>query len=173
MSELREILVVYDSRRGHVERLAGEVVTGVQEIPQTDATLVRAPDVDADQLLACHGLIVGSPVHSGTVSVPIKQFFDDWYLRHDFYPSRPMRDRVGAAFAAGGQAAGGREFTLMTILVAMLHHRMLVVSGDSPLGASAATEAKAVALDDTELGTARELGRRVAEVVHKLSLPAT
>ncbi len=168
MADTVRILVAFHSRRGHVERLAREVVAGAHTVPNSEVTLRRVEEVKREDLLASDGLIVGSPVHTGSMAVPVKQFFDDWHLRFDFYPSRPMRDRVGAAFAAGGQGDGGRELTMLGILAAMLHHRMLVISGESAIGASAATEEPPVDLDERELQSARALGQRVAELAAAL-----
>ena len=81
-----------------------------------------------------------------------------------------MQGRVGAAFAAGGQDAGGRELTLLTILGAFLHNGMVVVAGGGPYGASAATEVNATPLDARALAEARELGRRLAETATALKL---
>lgn len=168
MADTVRILVAFHSRRGHVERLAREVVAGAHTVPNAEVTLRRVEEVTREDLLASDGLIVGSPVHTGSMAVPVKQFFDDWHLRFDFYPSRPLRDRVGAAFAAGGQGDGGRELTMLGILAAMLHHRMLVISGESAIGASAATEEPPVDLDPRELQSARALGQRVAELAAAL-----
>lgn len=168
MADTVRILVAFHSRRGHVERLASEVVAGARVVPHTEVTLRRVEEVTREELLASDGLVVGSPVHTGSMAVPVKQFFDDWHLRFDFYPSRPLRDRVGAAFAAGGQGDGGRELTMLGILAAMLHHRMVVISGESAIGASAATEESPVELDEREIQSARALGQRVAELAAAL-----
>ena len=168
MADTVRILVAFHSRRGHVERLASGVVAGARVVPHTEVTLRRVEEVTREELLASDGLVVGSPVHTGSMAVPVKQFFDDWHLRFDFYPSRPLRDRVGAAFAAGGQGDGGRELTMLGILAAMLHHRMVVISGESAIGASAATEESPVELDEREIQSARALGQRVAELAAAL-----
>jgi len=75
-----------------------------------------------------------------------------------------MRNKVGAAFATGGQVSGGKEVTMLTILAAMLGNHMIVVSGGGAFGASATTEGDSPGIDDRELSDARALGRRVAEV---------
>ncbi len=168
MADPVRILVAFHSRRGHVERLASEVAAGARVVPHTEVTLRRVEEVTRQELLACAGLIVGSPVHTGSMAVPVKQFFDDWHLRFDFYPSRPMRNRVGAAFAAGGQGDGGRELTMLGILAAMLHHRMVVISGESAIGASAATEEPLVDRSEQDTLCARALGQRVAELAAAL-----
>ncbi len=168
MADTVRILVAFHSRRGHVERLASEVAAGARAVPDTEVLLRRVEEVTREDLLASDGLVVGSPVHTGSMAVPVKQFFDDWHLRFDFYPSRPMRDRVGATFAAGGQGDGGREMTMLGILAAMLHHRMVVISGESAIGASAATEESPVDLNEREMQSARALGQRVAELAAAL-----
>lgn len=164
MAELTRILIAYDSRRGRTEQMALAVAGGARSVEGAQVEVRRVGDVTKEELLACDGLAVGSPVHTGMVSVPVKQFFDDWQFRFDFYPEFPLRDRVGAAFAAGGQTAGGREATMTAILLAMLHHRFIVVSGGGTIGASAATEVKPDPVDDRELAEARALGQRLAEV---------
>jgi NAD(P)H dehydrogenase (quinone) len=162
------VLVAFHSRRGHVETLAGEVAAGARGAPGTEVSVRHVSAVTRDELLGCDALVVGTPVHSGSMAAAVKQFFDDWHLRFDFYPDRPMRDRVGAAFAAGGQGDGGRELAMLGILVAMLGYRMLVVAGDSGVGASAATEGAVPGVDARDRERARALGRRVAEVAHQL-----
>jgi NAD(P)H dehydrogenase (quinone) len=75
-----------------------------------------------------------------------------------------MRNKVGAAFATGGQVSSGKEVTMLTILAAMLANQMIVVSGGGAFGASATTEGDSPGIDEKELAAARELGKRVAEV---------
>jgi NAD(P)H dehydrogenase (quinone) len=162
------ILVAFHSRRGHVEALAQEVAAAARDVPATDVSLRHVSAVTRDELLGCDALVVGTPVHTGSMAAPVKQFFDDWHLRFDFYPDRPMRDRVGAAFAAGGQGDGGRELAMLGVLSAMLHHHMVVVAGDSGIGASAATEGEVPGVAGAARARARALGRRVADIAHRL-----
>jgi len=46
----------------------------------------------------------------------------------------------------------------------MLGNQMIIVSGGGAFGASATTEGDSPGIDDKELASARDLGRRVAEV---------
>jgi NAD(P)H dehydrogenase (quinone) len=46
----------------------------------------------------------------------------------------------------------------------MLGNQMIVVGGGGAFGASATTEGDSRGIDEKELASARELGRRVAEV---------
>ena len=91
-------------------------------------------------------------------------FFDNWQIKFGVFPEFKMKDKVGAAFVTGGQVAGGKEVTLLTILAAMLGNQMIVVSGGGAFGASATTEGDSPGIDSKELAGAKDLGKRVAEV---------
>ena len=98
------------------------------------------------------------------MSGEVKTFFDNWQFKFGVFPEFKMRNKVGAAFATGGQVSGGKEVTMLTILAAMLGNQMIVVSGGGAFGASATTEGDSSGIDDKELAAARDLGKRVAEV---------
>ena len=122
----------------------------------------------AADLFSADALIVGSPVYWSNMAGQVKTFFDDWQLKFGVFPEFKMRDKVGAAFTTGGQAASGKELTMLTILAAMLGNQMIVVSGGGAFGASATSEGDSPGIDDKELTGARELGRRVAEVTGRV-----
>src|SRR4029077_14671576 len=94
----------------------------------------------------------------------IKNFFDNWQLKFGVFPEFKMRNKVGAAFATGGQTSGGKEVTMLTILAAMLGNQMIVGSGGGAFGASAVTEGDSPGIDEQEKASARDLGKRVAEI---------
>jgi NAD(P)H dehydrogenase (quinone) len=50
----------------------------------------------------------------------------------------------------------------------MLGNHMIVVGGGGAFGASATTEGNSPGIDEKEMMTAKELGRRVAEVTHSM-----
>jgi NAD(P)H dehydrogenase (quinone) len=126
--------------------------------------LKRVGDVVAGDLFSADAVIVGSPVYWSNMSWDVKKFFDDWQLKFGVFPEFKMRNKVGAAFATGGQAASGKEVTMLTILAAMLGNQMIVVGGGGAFGASATTEGDSPGIDEKELASARDLGKRVAEV---------
>ncbi len=159
-----KVLVTYHSVTGHTEKMAKGVVAGAQAVPGTTVVLKPVGKVTAADLFSADALIVGSPVYWSNMAGQVKTFFDDWQLKFGVFPEFKMRDKVGAAFTTGGQAASGKELTLLTILAAMLGNQMIVVSGGGAFGASATSEGDSPGIDDKELTGARELGRRVAEV---------
>jgi NAD(P)H dehydrogenase (quinone) len=158
------VLVAYHSTTGHTEKMAQGVVDGARSLPGTRAVLKRVGDVVAGDLFSADAVIVGSPVYWSNMSGDVKKFFDDWQFRFGVFPEFKMRNKVGAAFATGGQAASGKEVTMLTILAAMLGNQMIVVSGGGAFGASATTEGDSPGIDEKELASARDLGKRVAEV---------
>lgn len=158
------VLVAYHSATGHTEKMAQGVVAGARGVPGTVVVLKRVGDVVADDLFSADAVIVGSPVYWSNMAGDVKQFFDDWQLKFGVFPEFKMRNKVGAAFATGGQVSSGKEVTMLTILAAMLGNQMIVVSGGGAFGASATTEGDSPGIDEKELASARDLGKRVAEV---------
>ncbi|KPJ77999.1 MAG: flavodoxin [Planctomycetes bacterium DG_20] len=117
------------------------------------------------------GIIVGTPVYFGGVTSQCKAFLDRcvMFRRNGFL----FRDKVGGALAVGGVRNGGQEYALQTIHSAMLCHDMVVVSDGRPtahFGAALWSRTETgVSADEEGLQTARNLGRRVAEVARRLA----
>lgn len=160
------VLIAYYSTTGHTETMAHAVQDGARNVPDTKVWLKRVEDVSADELFSADALIVGSPVYWSNMAGPVKTFFDNWQFKFGVFPDFKMRNKIGAAFTTGGQAASGKEFTLLSILAAMLGNHMIVVGGGGAFGASATTEGDSPGIDQKEMMIANELGRRVAEVTH-------
>jgi NAD(P)H dehydrogenase (quinone) len=158
------VLVTYHSLSGNTEKMARAVAEGAKSVPGARVALKRVGEVTSADLFSSDALIVGSPVYWSNMSGEVKTFFDNWQLKFGVFPEFKMRNKVGAAFATGGQVSGGKEITMLTILAAMLGNQMIVVSGGGAFGASATTEGDSPGIDEKELASARELGRRVAEV---------
>ena len=161
---LVKVLVTYHSLSGNTERIAEAVVEGVKSVSGTEALLKRVGKVTADDLFSADAVVVGSPVYWSNMSGEVKTFFDNWQFKFSVFPEFKMKNKIGAAFATGGQVSSGKELTMLTILAAMLGNQMIVVSGGGAFGASATTEGDSPGIDKKELADAKELGRRVAEV---------
>lgn len=159
-----KVLVAYHSLSGNTERMAEAVVAGVKSVPGTEALLKRVGKVTADDLFSADAVVVGSPVYWSNMSGEVKTFFDNWQFKFGVFPEYKMKNKIGAAFATGGQVSSGKEVTMLTILAAMLENKMIVVSGGGAFGASATTEGDSPGIDNKELADAKALGRRVAEV---------
>jgi NAD(P)H dehydrogenase (quinone) len=159
-----QVLVTYHSLTGHTEEMAKSVAEGAQSISGTSVSLYKVGDVTAEVLLTSDALVVGSPVYWSNMSGEVKAFFDRWQFEFGIFPEFKMRNKVGGAFATGGQVSSGKEVTMVTILAAMLGNQMIVVSDGGAFGASATTEGESPGINATERAGARALGKRVAEV---------
>jgi NAD(P)H dehydrogenase (quinone) len=159
-----KVLVAYHSQSGNTERMAEAVAEGVKTLPGAIVVLKRVGQVTADDLFSADAIVVGSPVYWSNMSGEVKTFFDNWQFKFGIFPEFKMKNKVGAAFATGGQISSGKEVTMLTILAAMLGNQMIVVSAGGAFGASATTEGNSPGIDKAEVADAQSLGRRVAEV---------
>ena len=163
-SQVIQVLVVYHSLSGNTEIMAKSVVAGAKAVPATRVLMHKVGEVTAKLLFGSDALVVGSPVYWSNMSGEVKTFFDRWQFEFGVFPELKMRNKVGAAFATGGQVSSGKEVTMLTILAAMLGNQMIVVSDGGAFGASATTEGDSPGIDEKEQAAARALGKRVAEV---------
>ena len=161
---LVKVLVAYHSLSGNTERMAEAVVEGAKSVSGTEVLLKRVGKVTADDLFSADAVIVGSPVYWSNMSGEVKTFFDNWQFKFGVFPEFKMKNKIGAAFATGGQVSSGKEVTMLTILAAMLGNQMIIVSGGGAFGASATTEGDSPGIDNKELADAKALGQRVAGI---------
>jgi len=158
------VLVTYHSATGNTEKMAQGVADGAKAVSGTSVVLKRVGEVVAGDLSSSDAVIIGSPVYFANMSGEVKTFLDNWSLKFDLFRERKMRNKVGAAFATGMAVSAGKEFTILGILAAMLNNQMIIVSGGGGFGASATTGPDSPGIDEKELASARDLGKRVAEV---------
>ena len=157
-----QVLVLYYSRGGNTRNLAEAVVQGVESVEGIRCLLRSTDEVSKEDFVGSGVIIAGSPVYFGVMAAELKKVFDDFVGVR-----RKMEDKVGAAFATGGDASGGKETTIMSIIQAMLIYGMIIV-GD-PMSATGHYGVACVGAPDA--GTqqnAVKLGARVAELVKKL-----
>ena len=158
------VLIAYHSRSGHTEQMANAVAEGARTISSVHVTVRRVQQVTAEELFSADAIILGSPVYWSNMAGEVKTFIDDWQFKFGVFPEFKLKNKVGAAFATGGQVSSGKEFTMVSILAAMLGNHMIVVGGGGAFGASATTEGNSPGIDEQELVGARDLGQRVADV---------
>lgn len=196
---MSEVLVLYYSRGGSVARLARQIARGIGEvdgvaarvrsvppvaaITQTAAPPVPdegAPYVEARDLAECAGLVLGSPTRFGNMAAPVKHWLDGLGAQ---WASGALVGMPAAVFTSTASQHGGQESTLLTMMVPLLHHGCILLGlpytepalsstrgGGTPYGASHVAGAQDdPQLSDDEAQLARALGRRVAELVLKVS----
>lgn len=157
-----QILIIYFSRTGNTKKLAEAIAAGVEQSGGVECSLKSADAVTKEDFLAADAIIAGSPVYFGTMAAELKSVFDRLVGVR-----KQMGGRVGAAFATAGDASGGKETTMLSIIQAMLIYGMIIV-GD-PLDATGHFGTSCVgAPDEATITNAAKLGQRVADVVKKV-----
>jgi NAD(P)H dehydrogenase (quinone) len=158
------VLIAFHSLSGHTEQMANAVGEGARTISSVHVTVKRVQQVTAEELFSADAIVLGSPVYWSNMAGEVKTFIDDWQFKFGVFPDFKLKNKVGAAFATGGQISSGKELTMLSILAAMLGNYMIVVGGGGAFGASATTEGNSPGIDEQEFAAARALGERVAEV---------
>jgi NAD(P)H dehydrogenase (quinone) len=196
---MNEILVLYYSRQGSTAALARQVCRGVESVAGTQARLRTVPPLTTtiaecvdptvpnegppyathDDLVACCGLVLGSPTRFGNMAAPLKFFLDGTSA---LWLSGALVNKPAGVFTSTHTLHGGQESTLLSMMLPLLHHGMYLVglpytlqgltetrSGGSPYGAShVATVSGHGELSEAEQDLARALGERVAALASLL-----
>ena len=111
------------------------------------------------------GVIIGSPVYFSQMSSLCKAFLDHCvvFRKSGF----KWRNKVAGVLAVGGVRNGGQELTIAGIQAVLMCQAMLVVGDGRPTahtGATLLNTNDTIEGDEFGLSTARNLGKRVAEV---------
>jgi len=118
------------------------------------------------------GMIVGTPVYFGMMTAQCKAFLDRCGMFR--FNNWVFRNRVGGALAVGSMRNGGQEVTLQGVRTVLLCHDMICVSEGKDTAHFGATLVSGgeggIEADTFGLKTARNLGRRVAELALMVNL---
>ena len=172
-SDEPSILVVFDSRTGHTEKLARAVAEGVGQVEGAVAVLRRREEVEDEEILSSSGILLGSPVHWASLSAESKAFLERvgrvLVEVKELGPGTTPRTRAAGAFVTGGAVSSGKELARLAILAAFLNMRFVVIGGEEAdgfgtLGAQATTAGSDPGLSEAELEEARRFGKRFASM---------
>jgi len=139
----------------------------VLECSQEDDFIKMIPILSDSELA---GLVVATPVYFGSMTSQCKAFLDRcvMFRRNGFL----LRNKVGGVIAVGGVRNGGQELAIQSVQAAMLVQDMVVVSEGRPTSHYGATlwsgHPDGIEKDAFGLETARNLGKRVAEVAARM-----
>ncbi|MCX5656540.1 MAG: flavodoxin family protein [Planctomycetota bacterium] len=116
------------------------------------------------------GIILGTPVYFSGMSSLCKAFLDQCMAcrKNNF----ALANKVAGVLAVGGVRNGGQELTIQSVQAALLCQEMIVVGDARPTGHSGATLLNTgddITGDEVGLATAKNLGRRVAEVALRIA----
>ena len=150
-----KVLIVYYSRTGDTEKMAGLVAEGVRQIGCAVETKAVKDAKPAD-LKDADGIILGSPAYYGSMAGDMKKFVDESVKCHG-----ALVGKVGGAFSCSHNVGGGSESAVMALLMAMLAHGMIIP------GAVEGPHFGPVAIGTPD-GKAAESCRRMGETVGRL-----
>lgn len=181
---MTKIAVVFHSGYGHTLRMAQAVADGAgAELVAIDAE-GNLPEGGWDTLASADAIIMGSPTYMGNVSWQFKKFADasskPWY-------SQVWKDKVMAGFTNSATMNGDKHSTLHYLFtLAMQHSGIWVGTGMLPNNAKAAqrndlnyvgssagamattpSDASVAEMLPGDLETAKQFGKRVADVAAK------
>jgi len=164
------ILVVYYSMTGNTGTMAEAVAEGARSVENVNVTIKNVDEVEKEDLIRAHGIILGSPSYYANVATPMKEFIDKWYFEYEL----PLFDKVGGAFSSGGSRTGGQELVVISLLMAMMNNGMIIAGplyeAWGTFGATSMTEtAPHDGVDTYELNDCRLLGERVATIARQLN----
>ncbi len=142
-----DVLIVYYSMYGHINRLAQAVAEGVREVDGAEAILRRVPETLTEEVLGKMGaleaqkafadvpvcridelgsadaVIFGTPTRFGNMCGQMRQFLDK---AGGLWSKGALVGKVGSVFTSSGTQHGGQESTILGFHVNLLHMGMLV-----------------------------------------------
>lgn len=154
------MLHVAEALKGLTQPFCTECTPNCETACAKDSNLIEAYDI----MKKADGIIVGSPVHFGTLSAQLKAF---WDKSRALRKSKSLMNVVGGAVSVGTSRFGGQETTVRAIHDIMLVQGMTVVGDgfiDDDAGHQGACAQKPAANDQNGLNRAAIMGRRVAEL---------
>ena len=160
------VLIAYYSPSGSTKAMAESIAEGAKTVAGVQVRVVPIDQVSPADLLGAGAIVVGSPVYNGNVAPAVQEFINSWP-----FADRPLKNKLGAAFATGGGISIGEEQVMLGILHSMLIHGMLVLGGEeaeAAFGASAITGEAPFGSGKVEeqfLVKGRGLGKRVATLL--------
>lgn len=158
-----QVLILYHSRSGNTKKLADAIANGVKEVGGINCIVKSTKEVTKEDFLNSQGIIAGSPVYFGSMAAELKEVFDKFISVR-----KQMEGKVGAAFATSADPTGGKETTMFSIIQALLIYGMIIV-GD-PMDATGHYGVACTGQpDEKTISNAVKLGKRVANLVKKLS----
>ena len=164
--KMPSVLIAYYSPSGSTKAMAESIAEGAKTVAGVQVRILPIDQVSPADLLEAGAIVVGSPVYNGNVAPAVQEFINSWP-----FADRPLKNKLGAAFATGGGISIGEEKVMLGILHSMLIHGMLVLGGEeaeAAFGASAITgEAPFLSgkVEEQFLVKGRGLGKRVATLL--------
>jgi NAD(P)H dehydrogenase (quinone) len=160
---VNRILVLHDSQTGNVAAMAELVAEGARRIADTEVRVRAVAEAQADDVLWCDGLAVGSPTNMGLLSWRMKRFWDETMGPHWMKAD----GKIACAFSSAGGWGGGMELACQSLLTVLMNFGFLIFGVTDYAGQKMTLHYGAVAAKaprEAEVQEAcRLLGQRLAE----------
>jgi NAD(P)H dehydrogenase (quinone) len=171
------VLVLYESDYGNTEKMAKAIAEGASSVPNTQVVLKKASAATADDMTGSDAVIMGTPVHMGSMDYRVKTFIDK--VCGGLWMQNQMIGKVGGVFASGsgyGSAGGGNELTMLSLLNNLAELGMIIIPLPKntegyahaglqwgPYGRTAGTNLEQNGLQDDNLTVTRLHGAHIAK----------
>lgn len=122
------VLVSYASGHGTTEAFARSVAEGAEAVQGVKVTLKKTEDTTVTDFASADGVILGSPVHMGSIDWRVKKLIDE--VCAYMWISDSAVGKVGGVFVCGsgvGNVGGGSELAMLTMLANLAELGMVIV----------------------------------------------
>ena len=119
------ILIAYHSRTGNTEKMAAAVKEGAASVPGAEIVRRKVGEVTSDEILKADGIILGTPVEWGSLSVEAKRFLDRVGEVLGKAGATYGEGRTAAVFCTAGSPSNGQEMARMAAIAAFLAMRFV------------------------------------------------
>lgn len=174
---MTHVLIVYATQWGSTKKLAEEIAKGAQKVPDVSVAVKEAEEAKSEDVTRADALILGTPVHMGSMDWRVKKFIDE--VCSKLWMEDKMNGKVGAVFATGGgfgNAGGGCELTMLSMMNNLVELGLIIVPLPKntpgyphaglqwgPYGRSMGPRMEKTGLTDEQLEVALHHGKHVAQ----------
>jgi NAD(P)H dehydrogenase (quinone) len=141
---MSDVLVLYYSSYGHVERMAGAQAEGAARVSGTRVSVKRVPELvplevavasgfqleqaapvaAPEELAQYDAILFGTPTRFGNMASQMKNFMDQ---TGSLWGRNALVGKVGSVFCSTASQHGGQETTITSFHTTLLHHGMIIV----------------------------------------------
>jgi NAD(P)H dehydrogenase (quinone) len=138
------LLVLYYSSYGHVERMAHAQAEGAARVPGMHVSVKRVPELASPEIAAASGfhldqpaplaepeelanydgILFGTPTRFGNMASQMRNFLDK---TGPLWSRNALVGKIGSVFCSTASQHGGQETTLTSFHTTLLHHGMIIV----------------------------------------------
>jgi NAD(P)H dehydrogenase (quinone) len=167
------ILVAYHSETGNTEKMAASVREGAAGVEGVVVTLRKVADVTEEEIRTADGILLGTPVQWGNLSVGAKRFLDRVGEVLGKAGKTLGEGRTAGVFCTAGSPSNGQEMARLGAIAAFLAMRFVIVGGVNDeefgtLGPQSVTGGSPPGVSVRDRADARRFGERFARVTLRL-----